>query len=231
MTADDHRIWRERLGALALGQLDPEERAATEAHLEGCPECRAEAEALAPVAAVLRRADPARLSPAPAPPASLGDRIARRIAAERRATRRRRVRIGIGLGAAAAAATAGILLATVFSGSPSEGPAGQTVAFRDLPKGVSVNASLEPRPWGSDVSVHVYGVRPGTLCTVWLQREDGTRLPAGSFRYVYAGNSAPPELSSGLDPPEVTAIGVEAGSKTFVAPVGSEAGPSGTAPS
>ena len=231
MTADDHRIWRERLGALALGQLDPDERAATEAHLEGCAACRAEAEALAPMAVVLRRADPARLSPSPSPPAHLGDRIARRIAAERRATRRRHVRIGLGLGAAAAAATAGILLATVFSGSPSEGPAGQTVAFRDLPKGVSVNASLEARPWGSDVSVRVWGVRPGTLCTVWLRREDGTRVPAGSFRYVYADASAAPELSSGLDPPEVTAIGVEAGSKTFVAPIRSHAGPPGTAPS
>lgn len=231
MTADDCRIWRERLGALVLNQLGPEERAATEAHLEGCADCRAEADALAPMAGVLRRADPERLGPTLAPPPYLADRIARRIAAERSATRRRRVRIGLGLGAAAAAATAAILLATVFSGSSSEGPAGQTVAFPDLPKGVSVNASLEPRPWGSDVSVHVYGVRPGTLCTVWLRRDDGTRVPAGSFRYVYAGDSAPPELSSGLDPPEVTAIGIEAGSKTFVAPIRSHAGPSGTASS
>jgi hypothetical protein len=231
MTADDCRIWRERLGALVLNQLGPEERAATEAHLEGCADCRAEADALAPMAGVLGRADPERLGPTPTPPPYLADRIARRIAAERRATRRRRVRIGLGLGAAAAAATAAILLATVFSESSSEGPAGQTVAFPDLPKGVSVNASLEPRPWGSDVSVHVYGVRPGTLCTVWLRRDDGTRVPAGSFRYVYAGDSAPPELSSGLDPPEVTAIGIEAGSKTFVAPIRSHAGPPGTAPS
>jgi hypothetical protein len=223
MTPDDHRVWRERLGALALGQLGPEERAATEAHLEGCAECRAEAESLAPMAALLRRADPERLSPAPAPPAYLGDRITRRIAAERSATRRRRVRIGLGLGAAAAAATAAVILAIVLIGSSAEPPAGQTVAFHGLPKGVSVHATLEPRPWGSDISVRVWGVRPGTLCTVWLRREDGTRLPAGSFRYVYAGESAEPQLSSGLDPPEVTAIGVEAGSRTFVAPVRSSA--------
>ena len=197
MTPDDCRAWRERLGALALGQLGPEERAATEAHLEGCAECRAEAEALAPMAALLLRADPERLSPAPAPPAYLGDRIARRIATERSAARRRRVRIGIGLGAAAAAATAAVILAIVFTGSSSEPPAGQTVAFHGLPKGVSVNASLEPRPWGSDVTVRVWGVRPGTLCTVWLRRADGTRVPAGSFRYVYAGESAEPRLIDG----------------------------------
>jgi anti-sigma factor RsiW len=230
MTPDDHRIWRERLGALALGQLGPEERAATEAHLDGCPRCRAEAEALAPMAALLRRADPERLSPTPAPPAYLGDRIARRIAAERAARRRRRLRLGLGVGAATAAATAALLLGLVFTGSESNAPEGQMVAFHHLPKDVSVDARLVPRPWGSDVSVWVRGVHPGTLCTVWLRREDGTRVPAGSFRYVYSGEGEVPQLSSGLDPPEVTAIGVEAGSKTFVAHVRG-AGPSGTAES
>jgi hypothetical protein len=219
MRADECRVWRERLGALVLGQLGPEERAATEAHLEGCPDCRAEADALAPMAAVLKRADPEKLAPTPAPPAHLADRITRRIAAERRAARRRRVRVALGVGAAAAAATAALLFATVFSGSPNEGPAAQTVAFRGLPQGVSVNASLESRPWGSDVNVRVRGFRPGTLCTVWLRRDDGTRVPAGSFRYVYAGESDEAELSSGLDPPDVTAVGLQAGSRTFVARV------------
>src|SRR5919109_323609 len=68
MRAEECRIWRERIGALVLGQLSEDERAATEAHLEGCPACRAEADALAPVAALLSRADPDRLAPAPAPP-------------------------------------------------------------------------------------------------------------------------------------------------------------------
>src|SRR5438477_10071904 len=117
MTAEECRIWRERIGALVLGQLDPGEKAATEAHLDGCPDCRAEAEALAPVAALLERADPDRLAHAPAPPAGLGDRIARRIAAERRAARRRRVRWGVGLGATAAAATAVTVLAISLIGS------------------------------------------------------------------------------------------------------------------
>jgi len=221
MTVDDHRIWRERLGAYVLGQLPESERAATEAHLEGCSDCRAEAEALSPMAELLQRAEPERLSPSPAPPADLGDRIARRIAAERRASRRRRLRIGIGVGAAAAAATAALLIALVFTGSQSETPTPttQTIAFRDLPKGVSAGAHLEPRPWGSDVSVWVRGVRPGTLCTVWLRNSDGTKVPAGSFRYVYAGEGEGPQLTSGLDPPEVRAIGIDAGSKTFVAPI------------
>jgi hypothetical protein len=223
MTADECRTWRERLGAYVLGQLSDEERAATEAHLEGCPDCRAEADALAPMATMLERADPDRLSPAPAPPPDLGDRIARRIAAERGATRRRRLRFGFGLGAAAAAATAAVVLAVSLVGSTPTQTQTQTVAFKGLPKGVSVNASLEPRAWGSDVSLHVRGFRPGTLCTVWLRRSDGTKVPAGSFRYVYAGESDEAQLSSGLDPPDVKAIGLRAGSRTFVAPISSSA--------
>jgi hypothetical protein len=84
---------------------------------------------------------------------------------------------------------------------------------------VDVSATLEPRPWGSDVRVQVRGFRPGTLCTVWLRRSDGTRVPAGSFRYVYAGESDETELSSGIDPPHVAAVGLQAGSRTFIAHV------------
>src|SRR5215218_3926782 len=166
MRAEECRMWRERIGALVLGQLDPDERAATEAHLDGCPDCRAEAAALAPVAALLSRADPDRLDPVPSPPAQLADRIARRIAAERRAANRRRARFG--LGAAAAAAAAAVFAALVLGGSPSRTSA-ETVAFRSLPEGASAQASLEPRPWGTQVSIRVHGFRPGTMCEVWLR--------------------------------------------------------------
>lgn len=218
MTADHCRVWRERIGALVLGQLDPDQRASTEAHLEGCPECRAEAEALAPLAALLSRADPGRLAPSPAPPPHLGDRIARRIAAERRAKRRRRVRLGLGLGGACAAAATAALIAALISGSPSAEPR-EAVAFRGLPGHAWAQATLEPRPWGSAVSVRVGGFRPGTLCKVWLRRRDGTRVTAGSFRYVYDGESDEAGLSSAVTPGDATAIGLRAGTKTFVAPL------------
>ncbi|HYU14563.1 MAG TPA: zf-HC2 domain-containing protein [Candidatus Acidoferrum sp.] len=219
MTAEECRIWRERIGALVLGQLDAAERAATEAHLEGCPACRAEAEALAPVAVLLSRADPDQIAHAPAPPADLGDRIARLIAAQSRAGRRRRVRLGLGLGAAAAAATASALIGVALLGSSSESTPAETVAFETLPPGASAQASLTSRPWGSDVRLHVRGFRPGTLCQVWLRRADGKRVPAGSFRYVYAGESDEADLSSAISPEDATAIGLRAGSRTFVAPL------------
>ena len=222
MKAEGCRVWRERIGALVLGQLDVEERAATEAHLDGCPACRAEADALASVGAVLSRADPDRLTPVPAPPAHLGDRIARRIAVERRAARHRRAWLGLGLGGAATA-TAAVLIAVLVGGSSSAGPS-ETVAFRSLPEGASAQATLEPRSWGTAVNVRVRGFRPGTLCTVWVRRSDGRRVAAGSFRYVYDGESDEAGLSSAVDPADATAIGLRAGPKTYVVPL-----PSGSA--
>jgi Anti-sigma-K factor rskA/Putative zinc-finger len=219
MKAEGCREWRERIGALVLGQLPERERFATEAHLDGCAACRAEAEALAPVASLLERADPDRLGPAPAPPPRLGERIARRITAERRAERRQRIRLRLGLAAAATAAAAAVVVVVVTMVGSDQTTPSETVAFRSLPRGAYARATLETRPWGSEISVHVYGFRPGTLCQVWLRRADGKRVPAGSFRYVYDGESDHAGLSSALAPDDATAIGLRAGSKTFVAPL------------
>ena len=41
MKTESCREWRESLGAYALGQLGEEERLQLDAHLEGCPRCRA----------------------------------------------------------------------------------------------------------------------------------------------------------------------------------------------
>ena len=216
MRAEECRQWRERIGALVLGQLSEDERFATEAHLDGCPACRADAEALARVASLLGRADPDRLVPAPAPPPRLGERIVGRIAVERRAERRRRTRLRVGLTAAVAAAVAAAAVTLV--GTDQSAPS-ETVAFRSLPRGASAEATLAPRPWGSEVSVQVHGFRPGTLCQVWLRRFNGKRVPAGSFRYVYDGEGDHAGLSSALAPDDATAVGLRAGSKTYLAPL------------
>jgi Putative zinc-finger/Anti-sigma-K factor rskA len=222
MKAEGCREWRERIGALVLGQLPEDERFATEAHLDGCPACRAEAEALAPVAALLGRVDPDQLAPAPAPPPRLGERIVRLIAAERRAERRRRGRLRLGMAAAAVAAGAAVVVVVATMVGSDESAPSETVAFRSLPRGAFAEATLVPRPWGSEISVHVYGFRPGTVCQVWLRRSDGRRVPAGSFRYVYGGEGDHAGLSSALSPEDATAIGLRAGSKTFVARLPSE---------
>jgi hypothetical protein len=220
MTVEGCREWRERLGAYVLGQLSDDERAATAAHIDGCSACRAEADALAPIAELLPMADPKHLAGAPAPPADLGDRISSRIATERGTTKRRkRRRRGwtLGFSAAAAAGAAAVVIAVVGGSSATDSGAGaQRVAFHSMPRGVSISATLQPRAFGTEIRMDVDGIRSGTLCRVFLRRHDGTVAPAGSFRYRY-GEGSDAVLTSGLDLSSADAIEVKAGDRTFVA--------------
>jgi hypothetical protein len=221
MKTESCREWRESLGAYALGQLPEEERSGLEAHLEGCAECRAEADSLLGVARLLPHADPDRFGPAPAPPAALGRRIAATIGAEaRKQQRRRRFRFGLGLGGATAVATAAVLAIVVLSESPGPGPE-QRVAFRSLPQGVTISATLEPQAFGTEIRMYVKGVRSGTLCRVYMRGAGGANVSAGTFRYRW-GADASAVLSAARDLSRARALVVHAGDRTFVAPIGAK---------
>jgi hypothetical protein len=220
MRTEGCRQWRESLGAYALGQLPADERVALEAHLEGCPECRAEAESLGSVARLLPHADPARFGPAPQPPAELGKRVAVAIRSERRAQRRqRRLRWGLSLGGAAAAAAAAVLAIFVLGGGESGAPE-QHVSFNSLPHGVKIGATLEPQAFGTEIHMYVSGIRSGTLCRVYMRGPDGRPVSAGTFRYRWGGDEAA-TLSAALDLSRAQALVVHAGDRTFVAPLDS----------
>lgn len=217
MRTESCREWRESLGPYALGRLPDGERAALEAHLEGCARCRAEAESLSGVAHLLPLADPRHFEAAPAPPSSLGDRVVASIRGEHRARRRRRLRLGLALsGATAAVAAAALAIFVLPGGSP--GPE-QHVAFRALPPGLQISATLDPHAYGTEIHMYVKGAPSGTLCRVFLRGPDGRRSPAGSFRYRW-GDDSDAVLSSGLDLSSAQAIGVRVGNRTFVAPIG-----------
>lgn len=219
-TRNDCRDWRELLGVYALGQLEGDERAGLEAHLEGCAQCRAELALLEPVARMLPHADPERFETAPQPPPELGARIAETIAGERRQTekrRRRRVFGGFALGGATAALAAAVLAIFVLGGSSSEPE--QHVHFASLPQGVAIDATLEPHTYGTEIRMYVHGVPSGTLCTVSLKGPGGVSYPAGTFRYRW-GEDSEAVLSSALDLSRTRAVVVHAGKRTFVAPLG-----------
>jgi hypothetical protein len=220
MKTEHCREWRESLGAFALGHLGADERAGLEAHLEGCSECRAEVESLKGVATLLPHADPERFGPAPQPPKDLGERILATVGSERREQRRhrQRLRFGFGFGGAAAALAVAVLALVVFTGGSDGGEPQQHVRFSSLPAGVEIGALLEPHAYGTEIHMYVSGVRSGTLCRVFLRAADGTRYPAGSFRYRW-GDDSDAILSSALDLSRTAAIGVHAGGKTFIAPV------------
>ncbi len=207
--------WRESLGAYALGQLAEHERTGLEAHLEGCPQCREELEALRGVARAMPLADPNHFDSAPAPPAELAERVAARVAAERRRSRRRRrLRIGIPLAAATAAATAIVVL--VLSAGGTDEP-GRRVEFASLPPGVQIAATLQPHAYGTEIRMSVDGVASGALCRVGLRGRDGSLVPAGTFRYRYGEDEA--VLSSALDLSNTRAVVVHVGPRAYSAPI------------
>jgi hypothetical protein len=219
MKTESCREWKEALGAYALGHLPEQERAGLEAHLEGCRECRAEAESLIGVSRLLPHADPAHFGPAPVPPAELGKRIAATIGDERRSRqRRRRFQWGLGLSGAAAVAAAAVLAIFVLAGGEGAGPE-QHVAFRSLPPGVKIAATLEPQAFGTEIHMYVSGIRSGTLCQVYMRGQGGAGISAGTFRYRWGGDASA-VLSAALDLSRAKALVVHAGNRTFVAPLG-----------
>jgi anti-sigma-K factor RskA len=217
MKTESCRGWRHQLGAYALGHLSPEERLSLEAHLEGCAECRAEAGGLGDVARLLPLADPARFSqPAPQPPPELAGRVATAIGGERAQRRGRGWRLGLAFGGAAAAVAVALAL-FVLPDRGGSSPVEQ-VKFAGLPGGIDIYATLEPHAYGTEVHMYVKGVRSGTLCRVYLEGPRGERVSAGTFRYRW-GDDSTAVLGSALDLSRTRAIEVQAGGRTFVAPV------------
>ena len=217
MKTDSCRDWRASLGAYSLGHLSADERAGLEAHLEGCPDCRAEVESLTDVAQAAGCRRPRALRrPAPKPSPELGERIAATIGAERKVNRRRRQRrFGFAL-SGGLAATAAILAIAILPGG--DGQPEQRVEFASVPRDVKIWASLEPHAFGTEIHMYVKGVRSGTLCQVFLKDQKGASVSAGTFRYRW-GDDSQAVLSSALDISSTEAIEVRAGGQTFVAPV------------
>lgn len=84
---------------------------------------------------------------------------------------------------------------------------------------MSIDATLEPHAFGTEIEMYVSGVRSGTLCRVFLRDAKGRTYSAGSFRYRW-GEDSHAKLSSALDLSQAAEVGVHAGDRTFVAPVG-----------
>lgn len=176
--------WREALAGWLVAQQGPAEEAALVAHLDGCPACRTEADRLLAVAAVTLGADldgesPRRPPADDTPPADLGDRIAARVAAERRPSVARRA------GVALAAIAAVVALAVVWRPSGAGDLDGEAVAFRRLTPGAEASAVVAPEGGGSLVALTATGLDPGVTYALWLTPPGGgypERVAAGTFR-------------------------------------------------
>jgi hypothetical protein len=199
MTDDACRSRREDIGAYLLGTLSDDRRAALMAHLDGCPACRAELEELEGVARLLPLADPVRSAERPVPPAHLRDAVFHRIAHERRLQRRKSRALAGAVAAAAAVIAIGILVvATQGDDHPIA-----TVSFARNDS----SARLEYFPWGTQIELSVAGLPGEEVYGVWLEKDDGSRVPAGSFWAPKDGESEV-TTSAALNFEDCSGIGV-----------------------
>jgi hypothetical protein len=196
------RDWTDRLGPYLLGQLDANERLAVEDHLAECHSCAVEIAELRPVIDLLPRLDPAHLAgQREVPSPLLAARIVREVA-----RRRRRGLVRLALGAAACAA---LVVALVLGGGALDRQ-GDDVTRRPLvavgAAATSGEAGLVERSWGTHVTLELEGLTPGTDYGAWLERADGSRVLAGTFRAD--GTSIRLTLGAALPLDEGRAVGV-----------------------
>ena len=178
---DEHRAVRELIGAHVLGQLDPAETTALLDHLHSCARCRADVNALAPLAPLLLTVDPERLRTAPEPPRNLGDRVVQRIRREEQSSRRRRL---LRRGAAAVAVAASLIIAfsigtTVRPSGPAL-PPGQPLDVSTV-AGVQANAVLVRHTWGTELRLEASGLTQGDPYAVRFVTDAGAEISAGSL--------------------------------------------------
>jgi hypothetical protein len=205
---DACREQRGRLGLAALGRLPEAERTALEAHLDQCAACREELAELTGVAGALAEADPARIGAAPPaePRPALRDAVLSELSRERAA--RRRVRRAW---AAAVAAAAVLLLVLAVVLAQPDAPRGERLVLDPVDESPSADATatavLIARGWGTEISLEVEGLEPGTVYNVWLRRSDDSRVPAGSFTAV-RGRTMRVECASALQVDWAAGLGI-----------------------
>ena len=206
MTSERCETRRVALGLHALGQLAAGERAALEAHLDGCADCRREAAELRAVARALEIARAGPDAAVPNPPSDLVDRVVESVRADRGRARRRAWRVRAAVAAAAAAGVVTGAVGALALDGPDR-PEGRQVAFPRSPAGVEARATLADREWGAGIWLDARGLRPGELYAGWLERANGSRVSAGTFRAAGDGRLRC-YLTVGLASADAVAVGV-----------------------
>jgi hypothetical protein len=177
------------IGAYALGALDPDEAAAVRRHLEVCPECAAEYDALAPLPGLLSLADGAEEAVTKPLPPAFEERLLDAFARDRAASPRRRLRWRIprrrwlAAGAVTAAAAAAVLgVALLGQDEPSRS---YDVSFRNVgaPAHARAGANIESSAEGTRLRLWIRGLPAdeNAVYEVLCDAETWTAT-AGTFR-------------------------------------------------
>jgi hypothetical protein len=185
------------IGAYALGALDPDEAAAVRRHLETCPECAAEHDALAPLPGLLSLAGGAEEAVTEPLPEAFEERLLDAFARDRAASPRRRLRWRLprrrwlAAGAVGLAAVAAALVGLALTGG-EEPSRRYDVSFRNVgaPPNASAGARIESSEEGTRLRLSVNGLPPDkeAVYEVLCDAEAWTAT-AGTFRTDAKGHA------------------------------------------
>jgi len=199
----DH--WRGLMAMEVVGRLEPGERLALEAHVEGCAECRAERIELLRLSPALAAAEPSHVESSDLPP-RLHDAVVTRLRADARRDRsRRKVRV-LNMAAAAAAVVVGVVLAAV---QPWQGAPGRTLALHGAGN-VTASVTLVPEAWGTKLQLQETGQPGGQVLTVAMRGSQGRWWAAGTYRTV-SGRTVTVDLACAAPAGAVYAVYVRDG--------------------
>jgi anti-sigma factor RsiW len=180
---------RPEIGAYILGGLEADEAAAVRRHLETCPECSAEHDALAPMPELLSLAGGAEKAVAEPLSPAFEERLLDAYARDKATRPRRRLRwrmprprwLAVGAVGAAAAAAA---IAVAVIGEEEEPTRSYQVSFQNVsgPQTASADANLESDDEGTEIHLWVRGLpAENAVYEVLCDAEEWTAT-AGTFR-------------------------------------------------
>ncbi|MDH6196012.1 hypothetical protein M2272_002652 [Mycobacterium frederiksbergense] len=168
------------LGAYILGGLDAEERRQFEAHLNECAQCRAQAADLAPLPALLRKADPADLEAQPREDDGTVLDLLEGLAA-RRAAAKRRIHRRMAVGACAASLVLGVLFVAIPRSDPTPPSTGTFVMKSVVAAGTTGSVTLTPKPWGTAISLDFDRLPTDGIFTLRTMDDSGEMQPAATW--------------------------------------------------
>lgn len=176
------------LGAYTLGGLNPDEQVAFESHLAGCPECRKEMAAFAPMASRLGAVDAgtarALLESRPTEPAMSPENDLLEALRARRRSRRILQRSAVAA-AVAASVTAGVFLAPVVRPAPAPDASYEVVGVAGQQVGLGLNA----KAWGTELQFDGSGLPTQGTLSLWVVNSSGAVQQAGAWSATKTGKT------------------------------------------
>jgi hypothetical protein len=199
------------LGVYALGAADPGERRRVEAHLPGCPACRAELMRLAPLPSLLARVPDDMLAVGQPPGPEAGHPAPGRRARQRFGRPWRAAAIAASV-AAAAGVAGGFWLVPRDAGHQ---PATITVAGANPAMHVSATAALTATSWGTSIQLHLRGVPLNIQCRLIVRSRAGATEVAGVWDAWRDGPISVPASAAWL-PSDIASLQVATAARDLV---------------